>query len=102
MKRQRGLFRGNCLAAKGRLSGGIIERQYNYSEGDELLYRRVSAVLNTAPNSNPLANILDRPYMMTLQGAERERYVFMLSEQVQRCVQRYEQEKEFERTRMAR
>ena len=104
VKRQRGFFRGLALAAKYRLSGGSSSVQYRHEpdEGDELFYNKVCAILNTMPNCNPLAGILDREYMMTLHGAERERYVFTLSDQVQRCVRRFEQERECEQAKIAR
>ena len=107
MKRERGFFRGSCLAAKMRLSTGysskeMIQQKFNYNKDDEQFYQKVCMLLNTTPNCNPLAGVLDREYMLTLHGAERERYVFTLSKQVQHCIQRFEQEKEFEQTRIAR
>ena len=138
MKRNRGFFRGNCLAAKERLGGGfwtgaINNRDIDISQAahqnnnnkeascrfinqlknsvkniqennleDEQLYNRVCIALNTVPNSNPLSNMLDRDHMATLKDTERERYVFTLSEKVRKCVHRYEQEKEFALSKIAR
>ena len=138
MKRNRGFFRDNCLAAKGRLGGGFwseamqqrdarialavqlgtnksdvanrfikqlrnsVQQQKSSSIEDEQLYNKVSVFLGTTPNGNPLASVLNREYMMTLGDTERERYVFMLSDQVRKCVQRFEQEKEFTQTKIAR
>ena len=98
-KRMRGIFRGKCFAAKCRLCGRESEQSIG---DDELFYNKVSAALTMAPNSNPLSNVLDRSYMMTLEGAERERYVFSLSERVQQCIRRFEQEQKFGRMKIAR
>ena len=79
-----------------------VQQQKGSSIEDEQLYNKVSMFLGTTPNGNPLASVLNREYMMTLGDTERERYVFMLSDQVRKCVQRFEQEKEFTQTKIAR
>lgn len=130
MRRKRGTFRGNCLAAKARLGGGFwnsardtrdtsvkkaqmhgasgeevlnrfisqfkssVQRQYENNEEEEQFYRKIRSFLNTAPNSNPLAQVIDREYLSELGDTERERYVFNLSAKVQRCIERFNQEQE--------
>ena len=86
MRRTRGIFRGNCLAAKWRLCGRMPE----CNDEDELFYRRVC---DNISGGNPLASVLDREYMGTLSQIERERYVFNLSAKVQRCIDRFSVER---------
>lgn len=64
-------------------------------EGDEeSFYAQVAGILRTSPNANPLAAMLDRAHMTLLNGAERERYVFNMSERVHKCVERFVAETE--------
>jgi|GEM_PF-1457746 len=73
-----------------------VQRHHENNKDDEQLYNRVRALLSGAPNSNPLASVLDRDYMRTLESAERERYVFNLSAKVQHCIERFNYEQELD------
>ena len=63
---------------------------------EEQFYAKVRSILCVSEEQNPLAAVLDRDLMRGLGDAERERYVFTLSEKVKACVERFEQERVFE------
>lgn len=71
-----------------------LKVQITKESDEEDFYERVASILRTSPNANPLASLLDRTYMTTLDGAERERYVFSMSERVHKCVERFVAEAE--------
>ena len=62
---------------------------------EEIFYAKVREIL-CREAENPLAEVLDRNLMRELGDAERERYVFNLSEKVKACLERFEQERIFE------
>jgi hypothetical protein len=93
-------------SAVGRSGGEVMQsflacvkskviRAQELDPAEEQLYFRVREILCKDDGGNPLAAVLDRDLMRKLGEAERERYVFGLSEKVKACIQRFEQERTF-------
>ena len=120
MKKQASVFHVHAHAARLRLGSGFwlqerrkmetiaaehldtymrsVRRQLSpeHDAAGEQFYTAVCKVLCENPSSSPLALVLDRAHMQTLCDAERERYVFETSVKVQKCTERFRQEKELE------
>jgi len=91
-----GVASGDAL---NKLYTSVKSRVVHVRESDpaeELFYARVREIL-CKDIENPLSHVLDRGFMRELGDAERERYVFTLSERVKSCVERFEQERIFEK-----
>lgn len=74
----------------------VVHKQ-EFDPAEEEIYAKVREVLCKTSSGNPLAEVLDRDYMQKLGDSERERYVFKLSEKVKACIERFEQERAFEK-----
>jgi len=88
-----------CDEALNRIYTGVKSKVNRVQESDpeaEQFYARVREILCGNAGQNPLAQVLDREFMRGLGDAERERYVFNLSERVKACIERFEQERVFE------
>jgi vacuolar-type H+-ATPase subunit C/Vma6 len=99
MKRERTAFRQTARLAKTRLGSGFWSKEHkkasleNINNPDceeERFYKRVESLLQSG-DDNPLANLLDREYMATLDEASRGRYVLNLSGLVNKSIERYNQ-----------
>ena len=118
MKKQTNILRTNARAAKTRLGGGFwhderdkrgtlaaqhldtymrkVRRQFapDHDNTEDTVYEQIREILTASPYASPLACVLNREHMETLSASERERYVFETSARVQKCIERYNQEKE--------
>jgi hypothetical protein len=88
-----------CDDVLDRLYSGVKSKVTRVQESDpeaEQFYARVRTILCESAEQNPLPQVLDRDFMRGLGDAERERYVFNLSEKVKACIERFKQEQVFE------
>lgn len=89
-------FEKNSLLKREHLRSKLYDEEF---DEQEKFYERVKELLNTSEVvTNPIGQLVDKEYIRTLEPNQQQKYLMCLFAKFQKCCDRYEKEKQMQKS----